>query len=159
VWQAVHKLAKTPVAIKLVNKKKLKKSDNAEITLKLMMNEMKTLEETNHPNIPKIYELFEDKQNYCIVMELITGGNMEEKLEQRNVLSESHVAKVIEQVLLALNYMHKKNIIHRDIKLQNLLCMPEKTADQSEISIKLADFGFATVMKEGKKMKMPLGTP
>ena len=61
-----------------------------------MMNEMKTLEETNHPNIPKIFELFEDKKNYCVVMELMTGGDMEEKLLEKGVLEEKQVSLVIE---------------------------------------------------------------
>lgn len=114
-----------PVAIKLVSKKKLLRGQDKQINLELMQNELKTLEDTTHPNIPKIFELFEDEKNYCIVMELVEGGNMEEKLKNEGTIAEIEVAKVIEQVLLALNYMHTtKNIIHRDLKLQNLLCLP-----------------------------------
>ena len=89
------------------------------------MNELKALEDINHPHIPKVFELFEDKKNYCVVMELVTGGNLAKKLKTNKTFSENQTQKIIDQVLSAVNYMHcEKNIIHRDIKPENILCMP-----------------------------------
>ena len=69
-----------------------------------------------------MFELFEDKKNYYIVTELVSGGNVLEKMLKIQIMSEVDTAKVIKQTLLALNYMHlDKNITHRDIKLENLL--------------------------------------
>jgi calcium-dependent protein kinase len=54
-----------------------------------MMNELKVLEETNHPNIPRVFELFEDHKNYYIITELISGGDMLAKLMELEVIAES----------------------------------------------------------------------
>jgi calcium-dependent protein kinase len=53
-----------------------------------MMNELKVLEETNHPNIPRVFELFEDHRNYYIITELISGGNMLEKMMEMETVTE-----------------------------------------------------------------------
>lgn len=60
-----------------------------------MMSELKVLEETNHPNIPRVFELFEDNQNYYIITELISGGNMLEKMIELETMSEKLVVNVI----------------------------------------------------------------
>jgi calcium-dependent protein kinase len=125
---------------------------------KLMMDELKVLEDTDHPNIPKVYALFEDKKNYYIITELVSGGNMLDKMMSMQKISETVTAKVIKQVLLCLNYMHKKMITHRDIKLENLLCMPqEKPTD--DLIVKVTDFGFSRYFKQGEEMDLPLGSP
>ena len=121
VWSGVHRKAKTACAIKIVDKNKVGENP---VYHKLMMDELKVLEDTDHPNIPKVYALLEDKKNYYIITELISGGNMLDKMMKMQKISENKTAKVIKQVLLCLNYMHKKMITHRDIKLENLLCMP-----------------------------------
>ena len=124
----------------------------------LMMDELKVLEDTDHPNIPKVYALFEDKKNYYIITELVSGGNMLDKMMKMQKISETITAKVIKQVLLCLNYMHKKQITHRDIKLENLLCMPQdKPTD--DLIVKVTDFGFSRYFKEGEEMNLPLGSP
>ena len=64
----------------------------------------------------------EDDKNYYIVMELITGGNLLNKLTKLKKFTENMAANVIHQLLLSLNYMHVKNIMHRDLKPENILC-------------------------------------
>jgi calcium-dependent protein kinase len=66
-----------------------------EVYHELMMNELKVLEDVNHPQIPKTFELFEDEKNYYIVTELITGGNMLEKMLKLQTMSEVDTAKVV----------------------------------------------------------------
>ena len=88
----------------------------------LNKNELEILEETKHPNITRIFELMEDEKNYYIIMEMITGGNLLNKVSAVKKFTESMAANVIHQLLLALNYMHKKNIMHRDLKPENILC-------------------------------------
>jgi calcium-dependent protein kinase len=92
VWSAVHIKVKAPCAVKIVTKKKLKEM---KVYQELMMNELKVLEETNHPNIPRVFELFEDHNNYYIITELISGGNMLEKMMELETMSESQVVNVI----------------------------------------------------------------
>ena len=93
-------------------------------------------------------------------MEVVTGGDLLAKIGRLQQFTESQAAHVIEQVLLALNFMHKKNIMHRDLKPENLLC--EENADDvndEEIYIKLTDFGFATKYDSSKKQTLSLGSP
>jgi len=67
-------------------------------------------------------------------------------MEKKRVIQEKWASKVVKQTLLPLNYMHQREIMHRDVKLENLLCLPSK-ADSDEIQVKLTDFGFATYFK------------
>ena len=99
----------------------------------------------------------EDAKNYFVVMEFCSGGNLLEKIIERKSISEKVAADIIQQILLALNYMHKKNIMHRDLKPENLLV--QDSADSKTINIKLTDFGFATKFKKGEKLDLSLGSP
>ena len=91
----------------------------------LMMTELQVLEDTVHPNITKVFELFEDMQNYYIVAELSSGGCLQDKMEELGGFSINHIVKILKMILLPLNYMHHtKKITHRDIKMENILCMP-----------------------------------
>ena len=83
---------------------------------------------------------------------------MLEKMMKMQKISEHQTARVIKQVLLTLNYMHSKNITHRDIKLENLLCMPQDNASD-DIHVKVTDFGFSRYYEAGEKMDLPLGSP
>ena len=69
------------------------------------------------------------------------------------------VASIIHQILLAVNFMHYKNIMHRDLKLENIMCEDSTDLAQDEIYVKLTDFGFATKFKPGSKEYISLGTP
>ena len=92
VWAAVHKQASAPCAVKIVSKHKLKEM---EVYQELMMNELTVLEETVHPNITKVFELFEDSKNFYIICELISGGNMLEKMIEMESISEAQTSKII----------------------------------------------------------------
>ena len=92
VWAAVHKQARAPCAVKIVSKRKLKEM---EVYQELMMNELTVLEETVHPNITKVFELFEDSKNFYIICELIRGGNMLEKMIEMETISEVQTSKII----------------------------------------------------------------
>lgn len=149
----VHIKTGTPCAVKQVVKNKLEEYD---VYKELMKNELQVLESTNHPHITRIFQLLEDKRNIYIVMELVSGGNLLDVLYDQKQMTEVKAAKVMDQLLRALNFMHKKNITHRDLKPENLLC--EKTED-GEISVKLTDFGFACTFQPGQKMNLSLGSP
>lgn len=99
----------------------------------------------------------EDAKNYFVVMEFCSGGNLLEKIIELKSISEKVAADIIQQILLALNYMHKKNMMHRDLKPENLLV--QDSSDSKTINIKLTDFGFATSFKKGEKLDLSLGSP
>lgn len=95
------------MAIKVIEKKKVKE---AEVYQELMQNELLMLEKTDHPHITRVFELMEDKQRYFVVMEYLVGGNLLERIlknsEKGKTFTETQAAKILQQVMLALNYMH-----------------------------------------------------
>ena len=139
------------VAIKVISKSKLKE---VPVYGELMKNELEVLENTTHPHITRVFELLEDKKNYFVVMELVSGGNLLDRVIAAKKFSEADAAHVVNQILLALNYMHKKNIAHRDLKPENLLCQNDK-----DLTVKLTDFGFAVFFQPDQKMDLSLGSP
>ena len=93
-------------------------------------------------------------------MEMVTGGNLLETIGKLKWFTEKQAAHVIKQLLLALNFMHQKQIMHRDLKPENILV--EENADDvknEDIWIKLTDFGFATKYDPNKKQTLSLGSP
>ena len=101
----------------------------------------------------------EDRKNFYIVMEVVTGGNLLEKVTKMKKFTEIQAASVIKQLLLALNFMHNKNIMHRDLKPENILVEQFEETGQDDIYIKLTDFGFATKYDPNKKQTLSLGSP
>lgn len=114
----------------------------------LMMNELDVLKKTNHPNIMNVVEILEDDMYYYVVSEILEGGELFDRITEVQSFSEKKAAYILQQVLLAINYMHKKNISHRDLKPENIL-LESKHVDSLEV--KIADFGFASFFdpKEG----------
>ena len=101
------------------------------------------LRELNHPNIPKIYEIFQNEDDGIIIEEFISGETLESKLEN-GFLPEEKVIKYSVQILNALQEIHQRNIIHRDITPSNILI-------SSDDVIKLIDFGISRNWKENQK--------
>ena len=88
----------------------------------------------------RIFELLEDEGHYYIVSELISGGELYNRIVSLRKFSEVHAATIISQVLLAINYMHAHKIMHRDLKPENILMDSD---DLENFNIKITDFGFA----------------
>ena len=92
----------------------------------------------NHPNIVEIYDVGEDSGQHYIVMEYIRGKSLKELISQRGAMDKQEALQIMDQLLCAIIEAHKNNIIHRDIKPQNILVKDDGT-------VKIADFGIATV--------------
>ena len=158
---AIHKPTDCKVAVKVVNKMKISKKNPKYI--ELLKKEITTLQESHHPNIVKVLELCEDKDNFYCVMELITGGTLTELMNKR-AMPETKVKYIINQMVKALKFLHTtKEITHRDLKPDNILIeAPDRGAsgyDPDRIRVKLTDFGFATFFnKDTSTLNMGLGT-
>jgi len=113
--------------------------------------------ELDHPNIIKLYEVFEDNRNFYLVMELSTGGELFDAVVDAQSFNEWQAAHVMHQVLRGINYMHGKNICHRDVKAENFLLMEKKPI--VEAVIKIIDFGIAVQFTPGVPMSGSSGTP
>jgi calcium-dependent protein kinase len=105
-----------------------------------MISELQMLQKLSHPNIMNVLELLESNENYYIVTELLEGGELFERLLEVKNYNEAKAAHIMNQVLLAVNYMHRHKMVHRDLKPQNILI-----SNLEKLEVKLADFGFSCV--------------
>lgn len=137
--------------------KKLSKA-RAKDTRTVAKNEMDIMKMTDHPNIVKLFETFEDKKHMHLVLELCAGGDLYQHLKSRGQPYTEHQAGLImEQVLRPVFYLHEhKDICHRDIKLENFLWLSQAPVEEN--TLKLADFGLSCSYEPGKVLQMKVGT-
>ena len=149
VYLIEHKTLKQKRCLKLFSKSynKKKSKDTFE-------NELNISKSLDHPFIIKTYEWIEDKLFYYIIMEYLEGGELIDYIKKKKI-NEYEIQKIIKNLLSGINYLHKKKIIHRDLKLQNI--MLKKKMDLS--SIKIIDFGISIKFeKETDIFHEPVGT-
>ncbi|KAF6779224.1 hypothetical protein AHF37_01233 [Paragonimus kellicotti] len=150
------------VAIKCIKKKFLSKSQStlnaqkdAESRKESLDNEIHVLQRLQHPNIVQLLDVLEDEQCYYLVMELVTGGELFDRIVQKGSYTERDASSLIRQVLLATEYMHSRGVVHRDLKPENLLYY-----DQTEGSkIMVSDFGLSKIESSDSRMATACGTP
>jgi eukaryotic-like serine/threonine-protein kinase len=108
------------VAIKTLNAIQQGKPDFVKRQGKFM-NEALCLAKCHHPHVVEVYEVFQEGDLWCMVMELIDGTNLAEYLEDNGVLSEEKALPIIQQVGNALSFIHKQGFTHQDVKPQNIM--------------------------------------
>lgn len=150
VYKAQHLLSKKIRAIKVVKKSMLKYQDGNKAFLK----EIEMLVSLDHPNIIRVYEYFEDEENYYVVEEFAEGGELYEQLYKLQSFNEKDGAKIMRQLLSAMIYLHENNICHRDLKPENILI-----ESSTSLNIKIIDFGTANYCSEDKDLTQKVGTP
>lgn len=106
-------------------------------------NEIKILSMVDHPNIVRLFEVIEDDKYFNLFQELCTGGELLSKVQKP--LKENEIAKIFKQIMSAIAYCHEKGIVHRDMKLENILFSTES----EDSPIKIIDFGLSVLL--GKK--------
>ncbi|KAL7684508.1 putative guanylate cyclase activating protein [Plasmopara halstedii] len=118
-------------------------------------NEMRILRVLHHPNIVRMLETFEDEHHFYIIMELCSGGTLLDQVKARNKeLCEEKAKDIIRSLASVIQYLHSRNICHRDLKLENILV---ENLEQGG-HIKLCDFGASTLFKSGASMREVLGS-
>ncbi|OQR97843.1 calcium/calmodulin dependent protein kinase [Achlya hypogyna] len=151
VKQCTHKATGKPYAVKCIKKTALKKKD-----LDNIHREMEILRKLDHPNIVKLIDVFDNEGDMCyLVMELVTGGELFDRIIAKEHYTEAEAKVVVRTVADVLVYCHAQDIAHRDLKPENLLYA---TADDNA-EIKIADFGFAIIAADGVVMQTMCGTP
>lgn len=96
-----------------------------------------------HPNIVKFHQCVYDNNYLNIVMELVRGTPLSEHLEGNNKFNEAQCQIIMRQIIRAILYFHAKNIVHRDLKLDNVMIEGLETGDIKDIRVKLIDFGVS----------------
>ena len=147
---ATHKLTKNKYAIKIYSKQSLIDPQKRN-TVK---NEVNILKQIDNENVMKLYDVIDTPSNLYLVLEYINGINLLEiiKNEKYHFLKEERAKKIFLQVVKGISYCHKKNIFHRDIKLENILVLKDDT-------IKIIDFGFGIKCNKDTYQKLFCGTP
>lgn len=116
--------------------------------------EIAIMQAIKHPNVLELFDLFEDKDKTILVLDLCRGGELFDRILEKEKYTERDAAVLCVTLLDALEYLHKKGIVHRDLKPENLLYLTK--ADESPI--KIADFGLAKQSSDAN-MNTACGTP
>lgn len=135
---AIHKLCEQLVAVKSINKQFLTEDESSK---KKVMQEVLILQKTRHKNIVKLFDSFETNKHIVFVMELCAGGDLLNYVRKRRKLKENVAKYIFKQVVDGLYYCHSKGIVHRDIKLDNLLLDETGT-------VKICDFGVSRLLQD-----------
>jgi len=150
VYLGVNKVHKNNHAIKVINKKDLGK--DYEKNLKM---EVDILKKVNHPNIIALKELFDTPDKLYLVMELVTGGELFDKIVEKGAYTEAEASTLVKKIVSAVEYLHSIGIVHRDLKPENLLL---KRADD-DLEVAIADFGLSKIVGQQMMMQTACGTP
>eukprot|EP01088_Endostelium_zonatum_P008901 TRINITY_DN22078_c0_g1_i1.p1 TRINITY_DN22078_c0_g1~~TRINITY_DN22078_c0_g1_i1.p1 ORF type:complete len:373 (-),score=83.17 TRINITY_DN22078_c0_g1_i1:49-1167(-) len=136
-----------PVAVKIISKSDL--NEHRRIRLK---SEIELLKSLDHPGIVKLLEVYESDERVYLVFEY-KNGDLYNYIQTKGPVTEMVAMEIFRQLVDAVDHCHKRNIVHLDIKLENILI------DDNTLEITLADFGFATYFEEGAKLEKWCGSP
>ncbi|XP_066997429.1 calcium/calmodulin-dependent protein kinase type 1 isoform X1 [Anabrus simplex] len=156
-------------AVKIIDKKALKgKEDSLENEIKVLRRFSESTKRSGvtscdnpedtpwlkHPNIVQLLETFEDKHKVYLIMELVTGGELFDRIVEKGSYTEKDASDLIRQVLEAVDYMHEQGVVHRDLKPENLLYY----SPDEDSKIMISDFGLSK-MEDSGIMATACGTP
>uniref|UniRef100_A0A8C8ZAJ1 Hormonally up-regulated neu tumor-associated kinase n=1 Tax=Prolemur simus TaxID=1328070 RepID=A0A8C8ZAJ1_PROSS len=133
VREGLHVLTGEKVAIKVIDKKRAKKDT---YVTKNLRREGQIQQMIRHPNITQLLDILETENSYYLVMELCPGGNLMHKIYEKKRLEEAEARRYIRQLISAVEHLHRAGVVHRDLKIENLLL-------DEDNNIKLIDFGLS----------------
>jgi serine/threonine protein kinase len=146
---AIHRLTGKFVALKSISKQMM--SD--ESSLKKVRQEYNILKKARHQNIVRLYESFDTESHIVYVMEVCGGGDLLTYVRRRRKLKEDYAKFLFGQIIKGLQYVHSKGVLHRDIKLDNILLT-------SEGEVKICDFGVSKLVSSKMQVQTEqCGTP
>ena len=154
VYEAKNLIFNNLVAMKIIAKKE--KDENEDLNI---MNEINILTQLSHPNIVKIYEFFDSKNFFYLITEFCKCGELFSYIKMK--FSENQLAVLFYQVFSGLCYLHENKILHRDLKLENILISEiENDIETGEkyFWIKIIDFGTSKIFEKNKKEKLIVGS-
>ena len=154
VFCAINIQTGMKIAMKQIEKLKENVIDDLEIK-----NEINILKKLDHPNIVKIYEFYNTKKNYFLITEYYKYGELYNYLKFS--YNETQIAVLFYQVFSGLCYLHENNILHRDLKLENIMISDIEKDINTGIDyfwIKIIDFGTAKIFKKSKNEKAVVGS-
>jgi len=142
-----HELTKERVAIKILDKTKLTAKAK-----KMLSREISVMESIHHQNVIRLFEVIETYTKYYLIMEHAAAGELFKRLISEGRMHESEAKNIFSQIVLAVKHLHDRNIVHRDIKAENVFLSSRGVA-------KLGDFGFSITVSNGEKLETFCGSP
>lgn len=125
--------------------KVVKRSSNAK-EIEFLRREVNILLSVRHKNVVRTYDVFDERDKIYLVMDYVKGGDMAEYISRHVRLGENQTRGILKQILEGVTYLHNNNIVHRDIKLENILL-----TSINPILVQLTDFGFANFVDTNQK--------
>nr|XP_057927839.1 death-associated protein kinase 1 [Doryrhamphus excisus] len=150
-----HRSTAVEYAAKFI-KKRRSKSSRRGVTREDIEREVDILKEIQHPNIITLHEVFENKAEVILILELVAGGELFDFLAEKESLSEEEATQFLKQILDGVFYLHSKHIAHFDLKPENIMLLSRSVPHPR---IKLIDFGLAHKIDFGNDFKNIFGTP
>jgi serine/threonine protein kinase len=124
-----------------------------------IFKEALNLKRLRHKNIIELYHAFVEKKQLIMIMEFAGGGELLGYLQKKNALDEMETRQIIMQVANSINYCHTRGIVHRDLKLENVIFKNPMDSDgKQDLFVKVIDFGIAGVCENGRSDKMDAGS-
>lgn len=143
---ATHKVTGEEFAVKVIERGAADQN---------LIREIEVMKKVDHPNVIRLVAIFEDKSFIYLVMELVTGGELFDKIVEKGSYSEKEAAALVRKMVDAIAYLHDQGIAHRDLKPENLLLKTPKDITE----VKIADFGLSRMIDQAKMMQTACGTP
>ncbi|XP_025321195.3 serine/threonine-protein kinase SIK3 isoform X4 [Canis lupus familiaris] len=147
VKRATHLVTKAKVAIKIIDKTQLDEEN-----LKKIFREVQIMKMLCHPHIIRLYQVMETERMIYLVTEYASGGEIFDHLVAHGRMAEKEARRKFKQIVAAVYFCHCRNIVHRDLKAENLLL-------DANLNIKIADFGFSNLFTPGQPLKTWCGSP
>ena len=151
VYRVRNEITDSIRAMKIIKKTETGTDDEKELK-----NEIDILRKIDHPNILKLFEFYSTKDEYAMILELCSGGELYKEIVQKGPFDEGYTSYVMYQIFSAINYCHKMNIIHRDLKPENILIVDKN--DLKYPRIKICDFGTSKIFDKGLMQKKVVGS-
>ena len=152
-WQALKIETGRRYAVKMID------TTNRAFEMSALRKEIDTMQRIDHINCIHLHGVFEEDKYICLVLDLVTGGELFDRIIARGHYSEKDAAEVSREVLLAVAHMHARGIVHRDLKPENLLYISNDENTPEYKHIKVADFGLARHQGPTNPMRTTCGTP
>uniref|UniRef100_A0A8B9JUX8 non-specific serine/threonine protein kinase n=1 Tax=Astyanax mexicanus TaxID=7994 RepID=A0A8B9JUX8_ASTMX len=137
-------------------KKRRSKSSRRGVSKDDIEREVSILKEIKHPNVITLHDVFENKHEVILILELVAGGELFDFLAEKESLSEEEATEFLKQILDGVNYLHSKHIAHFDLKPENIMLL---NRSMPHPRIKLIDFGLAHKIDFSNDFKNIFGTP
>ncbi|ELR21414.1 protein kinase domain containing protein [Acanthamoeba castellanii str. Neff] len=147
---AEHEVTGHKVAIKILNRSKIKALPRMD---EKIQREIQMLKFLRHSHIIKLYEVIETASDIFMIMEYVSGGELFDYIVSHGKLSEDDARRFFQQIISGVDYCHRHRIVHRDLKPENLLL------DDSHQNVKIADFGLSNFMQDGDFLTTSCGSP